>query len=90
MPCVNGSKLIGLLWETLKSLAAEEAIVTGVTKKPTISESNIAEEMMLDENKIRMRAYQVYEERGKEDGRDLDDWLKAEEEIRRAVRGVAA
>jgi hypothetical protein len=37
-----------------------------------------------------MRAYQVYEERGKEDGRDLDDWLKAEEEIRRAVRGVAA
>lgn len=90
MPSVNGSKLIGLLWETLKSLAAEEAIVTGVTKKPTISESNIAEEMMLDENKIRMRAYQVYEERGKEDGRDLDDWLKAEEEIRRAVRGVAA
>lgn len=90
MPSVNGSKLIGLLWETLRSLATEEAIVTGVTKKPTISESNIAEEMMLDENKIRMRAYQVYEERGKEDGRDLDDWLKAEEEIRRAVRGVAA
>jgi hypothetical protein len=48
MPSVNGSKLIGLLWETLRSLATEEAIVTGVTKKPTISESNIAEEMMLE------------------------------------------
>jgi DUF2934 family protein len=30
---------------------------------------------------IRARAYQLYEERGCEDGHDLDDWLQAEAEI---------
>lgn len=30
---------------------------------------------------IRCRAHELYEERGREDGRDLDDWLKAEDEM---------
>lgn len=30
---------------------------------------------------IRCRAYEWYEQRGREDGRDLDDWLHAEAEI---------
>jgi hypothetical protein len=30
---------------------------------------------------IAHRAYALYEERGKEPGHDLDDWLKAEHEI---------
>lgn len=30
---------------------------------------------------IRQRAYEYYEERGCEDGRDLEDWLRAEAEI---------
>jgi len=30
--------------------------------------------------KIRERAYELYENRGREHGRDLDDWLKAEVE----------
>ena len=29
----------------------------------------------------RHRAYQLYEARGREDGHELDDWLRAEEEI---------
>jgi hypothetical protein len=29
---------------------------------------------------IRCRAYQLYEERGREDGHDLEDWLRAEDE----------
>ena len=33
------------------------------------------------EDKIRRRAYQLYEERGRENGHELDDWLRAEEEI---------
>lgn len=33
------------------------------------------------ENKIRLRARQLYEERGRIDGRALEDWLKAEAEI---------
>ena len=33
------------------------------------------------EERIRMRAYQLYVERGNESGSELDDWLQAEEEI---------
>jgi len=33
------------------------------------------------EEKIRLRAYELYEERGKIEGHALDDWLQAEEEI---------
>jgi hypothetical protein len=43
------------------------------------------------EDQIRLRAYAIYEERGREDGHDLDDWLRAEEELMaEEVRGVAA
>ncbi|MGB6247860.1 MAG: DUF2934 domain-containing protein [Terriglobales bacterium] len=34
------------------------------------------------EQNIRLRAYELYEERGRVDGLALDDWLKAEAEIR--------
>jgi outer membrane protein TolC len=43
----------------------------------------------LEEN-IRRRAYELYEERGREDGRELDDWLRAEEELRQRRRTFAA
>ena len=33
------------------------------------------------ENQIRERAYELYEERGREDGHDEEDWLRAKEEI---------
>ncbi len=43
------------------------------------------------EEEIRRRAYQLYELRGREDGHDLDDWLRAEDEVRRQIaRTVAA
>jgi hypothetical protein len=35
----------------------------------------------LTENIIRTRAYQLYVERGYEDGHDREDWLRAEGEI---------
>jgi DUF2934 family protein len=35
------------------------------------------------EEKIRIRAYLLFERRGGEHGRALDDWLQAEDEIRR-------
>jgi DUF2934 family protein len=40
------------------------------------------EKPIRDEEKIRLRAYELYEQRGKGDGRALDDWLQAEVEIR--------
>jgi Protein of unknown function (DUF2934) len=30
---------------------------------------------------IRARAYQLYEQRGRDDGHSLDDWLQAEAEV---------
>jgi len=33
------------------------------------------------QEKIRQRAYELYEARGREEGHDFDDWLKAEAEI---------
>lgn len=40
---------------------------------------------------IRLRAYELYEQRGKADGHDVDDWLSAEADITRTrTRQVAA
>jgi hypothetical protein len=33
------------------------------------------------ERKIRMRAQQLYDEHGQVEGRDLEDWVRAEKEI---------
>jgi len=38
------------------------------------------------EEQIRLRAYELYEARGREDGHEFDDWLQAEAEIS-SVRG---
>jgi hypothetical protein len=43
------------------------------------------------EEHIRHRAYQLYEARGREDGHELDDWLRAENEITQSkARTIAA
>jgi len=34
---------------------------------------------------IRLRAYEIYLERGQQPGRDLDDWLQAERELERGT-----
>jgi hypothetical protein len=55
-------------------------------KKPTAV--NESQEL---KDKIRQRAYQLYEERLWEDGHELEDWLRAEEEImEQEVRPKAA
>ena len=35
----------------------------------------------LTEDLVRTRAYRFYEERGREDGHDIEDWLRAEAEV---------
>jgi len=52
--------------------------------KPSAKEQSNLEEP------IRCRAYELYEERGRQDGHDLDDWLRAEAEITGTVLGKAA
>lgn len=34
------------------------------------------------EEEIRQRAFELFEARGSEEGRELEDWLQAEQEIR--------
>jgi hypothetical protein len=43
------------------------------------------------EERIRLRAHELYEARGREDGHELEDWIRAEDEITgRKVRAAAA
>lgn len=42
------------------------------------------------QEQIRQRAYELYVQRGREDGRDLDDWLKAESEVTGKAKVMAA
>jgi hypothetical protein len=42
------------------------------------------------QEQIRRRAYELYQERGREDGHELDDWLQAEAEVTQERTPVAA
>ena len=43
------------------------------------------------EERIRQLAYELYEVRGRQDGHELEDWLRAEEEItQQKPRTIAA
>jgi hypothetical protein len=42
------------------------------------------------EEEIRCRAYELYEGRSREDGHDIDDWLRAEAEITGSALKTAA
>jgi hypothetical protein len=44
----------------------------------------------VSESDIARRAFELYTERGCEDGHDVDDWLKAERELRQAASSSAA
>lgn len=39
------------------------------------------------QDQIRLRAYELYEQRGREHGHELDDWLRAERELTRESPG---
>jgi hypothetical protein len=62
-------------------------VETDLYQRTPITESAYAQE-------IRVRAYQLFEQRGRDPGHDLEDWLQAEAEIvmpaRSQIRGVAA
>ena len=61
---------------------------TNLTKK---SPAPVASDPQEREIQIRRRAHELYEARGREDGHDLEDWLRAEAEVRgTAVKTAAA
>jgi hypothetical protein len=52
--------------------------------QPTpFTQSNAVQPPDQIQEQIRQRAYEIYELRGKEDGHDLDDWLRAESAVSR-------
>jgi Protein of unknown function (DUF2934) len=59
------------------------------TKSPTLVPQEKPTPALEDE--IRRRAYELYEQRGREDGDEVEDWLRAEEEVtQKRSRRVAA
>ena len=52
-----------------------------MTKHKIVSPIQHPGSLELTEEIIRRRAFQLYEQRGCEDGHDLEDWLQAEAEI---------
>ncbi len=58
-------------------------------KQPTTMTSELQELEL--KYQIRLRAYELYEARGRKDGHQVEDWLRAEEEIAvKKFRTVAA
>jgi Protein of unknown function (DUF2934) len=47
-------------------------------KAPAVALDGVPQEL---QEQIRLRAYQLFEERGAEHGHELEDWLQAEAEI---------
>ena len=66
---------------TRKSTAGEKPAANGATAsngKPDLNEL------------IRQRAYELYLERGSEEGHAAEDWLRAEAEVRAQTKGRTA
>jgi hypothetical protein len=62
-----------------------------IEKKPSTLEPKSDEPTVLIpiEQQIQQRAYELYEQRGRTDGHELDDWLQAECEIKGTLVNAA-
>ena len=63
-----------------------------VLSMPSVVESPTALAIAagVSESDIARRAFELYCDRGREDGHDVDDWLNAERELRDVSRSSAA
>jgi hypothetical protein len=52
----------------------------GIAKSPS-GKVTMMPDPVLSQDKIRTRAYELYENRGCEHGRDEQDWIRAEQEV---------
>jgi hypothetical protein len=52
--------------------------MSNATRKPPTTVAGDQQEV---QHQIRQRAYELYEEGGGQDGHELDNWLRAEQEI---------
>jgi len=61
-----------------------------IAEKPVAQLAPTATSAPSAEEQIRLRAYQLYEQRGCEHGHDVEDWLMAERELRASELPQAA
>src|SRR5690349_23801789 len=71
-------------WRTTMAQAQRRQSDTLVTMSSVKTPAGVSD------SDIARRAYQLYEERGGGHGHDVDDWLQAERELRRALPSTAA
>jgi hypothetical protein len=50
-------------------------------RAPQTTDTRVDAEKLPMEERIRLRAHEIYLQRGGEDGSELDDWLQAEQEL---------
>ena len=56
-------------------------------KKKTVKKTKTEKKLTADEfiARVRMKAYELYEKRGYTHGKDLDDWLEAEQIVKKEL-----
>jgi Protein of unknown function (DUF2934) len=62
-------------------MPAKEAYMAKHTIPAPVDTSQTTEPTTECQEKIRIRAYQLFEQRGGEHGHDIEDWLQAEMEL---------
>jgi hypothetical protein len=67
-----------------KARSTADKLNSASDRPENISEALVAREATPEpsDDEIRARAYEMYLERGGHDGLDLDDWVRAERELR--------
>jgi hypothetical protein len=69
------------VYNIYRQIFMEKRIVGSVVDSVTRSRERRKLMMEMLERKIRLRARQLYEERGQIEGRELEDWVRAESEV---------
>jgi hypothetical protein len=87
------SEILVLSSESTIRTERSEITVNGKFKEATTTEAipTLTTEATSElQEQIRHRAYELYEQRGGEDGRELDDWLQAEAEVAQSMAKAKA
>jgi hypothetical protein len=86
---LNGELIMKENKKSDKSLAETSEIPQASSARrrtQTPAESYESDEQMDLRELIARRAYEIYEERGRWDGDDINDWLRAEAEVKSTLR----
>ena len=68
--------------KSANTAARTPALRSTSTAAPAAAVTRVAGGAAAPHDEIARRAFELYCARGREDGRDLDDWLQAERELR--------